>query len=246
MDVNDDNYFSGGYFIAKPANRVAGRSEGLLPDMLLSYSTCICPHLPDQWMFDWMKMEDEPDARLESAAGYGMVPEQAKAAIEWTTKHYPEDVAHSGSFYKLETARDFASRFLPHNKELAIYGLGLHKSLVRDFLKKAKPCDYQTIDAIEQTDGVYRSIQSGGHIGFGGENLGFDFLAFDPITCSLGCSWLCNGLECDFNENLGIFPVELGLIGDFESALACADLIVHEKIPVELGLWLPWLIVKYS
>lgn len=249
MSAELGNYISGGYFIAKPADRDAGRSEGLLPDKLLSFSTCIGPHLPDDWMFDWMKGKQGYDleGRLQDAAEYGLAPDQARAAIAWTTQHYPEDVAHSGSFYTLETARDFAAKFLPYNNELAIYGLGLHQSLAHDFLQNGKPPDCQDIDDIKHTtDGVYHSIQLGGSVEDGSEALGFDLLVFDPYTYALGCSWLCNGLEREFKEKLGIIPNCLGLIDDFENALKCADLIVRENIPAEPGLWLPWLIARYS
>lgn len=243
MTIKFEDYISGGYFITKPEDRDAGRNEDLLPEKLLSFSTCICGHLPDQWMFSWMKMGG-PEARKYFAAEDGLAPDQAMAVIEWTTKHYPADVDLE-LFYKLETARDFTNRFLPDNKEQAIYGLGLHRSLTCGFLKECKPHDCQEIDDKEHTNGVYRSIQMCEPIAMGGQVLGFDLLALDPTTYNLDHSWLCNGLERDFNEKLGIIPNKLGLVDDFESALGCANLIVHEIIQAEQGQWLPWLIVQY-
>jgi hypothetical protein len=237
------DYLSGGYFITQPVSRDTGRSEGVLPDRLLSFSRCLFPRLPASWMFDWMLNDTEK--ACQQAADYGIPRDRAIAAREWTTKRYSEKVAHSGLFYQLETTRDFARRFLSDHPELEIFGLGLHGSLARDFLQEALPPDPSPIEGTDPTDGVNRSILRGQSLASGGEALGFELLGFDFNRYNLEHSWLCNGLEKDFHEDPGITPNRFGLIEKFEDAMTCADRIVRESIQAEPGLWLPWLIVQY-
>jgi hypothetical protein len=241
IDLND--YLSGGYFITRTVKREAGRSEGVLPNRLLSFSDCLSPHLPAPWMLDWM-LNDEREA-IRQAADSGISLEATLAARKWTTRHYDDDVAHSGVFYRLETARDFLRKFLQNNPDWTICGLGLHSSLTARFLQEAIPPAPPNLNGVDPTDGVNRAIRSGLPLADGGEKLGFELLVFDFYSYNLEHSWLCNGLEVDFHEDPGVTPGRFGLIENFEDALACADRIVRENIQAEPGLWLPWLIVQY-
>ncbi len=244
MEIELDGYLSGGYFLTRPMDRQSWQSEQILPDRILSFSNCLAPHLPEPWMFDWM-LKDEQEA-FRQAADSGISPEGTLAARKWTTRHYySEDVAHSGLFYQLETARDFAREFLSDNPKLEIFALGLHRSLVHGFLEEAIPQDPPNRDKTDPTDGVNRAIRSGLPLANGGKPLGFELLVFDFWSYNLEHSWLCNGLEVDFHENPGVTPGRFGLIEKFEDAVACTDRIVRENIPAEPGLWLPWLIVQY-
>lgn len=245
MSVSLNEFIAGGYFISKPVPCDAGRSEDLLPEMLLSYSGCICSHLPESWMFYWMT--EEPESRIQNAGVYGISPEHAVAAIEWTTVQYQNNrVDYPGAFNSLDIAREFSSKYMPEQTEYSVYGLGLHKSFALDFLQKGKPYDLRDINDTNHIFGIYRAIQSGVPLAEGGERMGFDLLAFDP-SCDLGCSWLCNGLERDFHERLGIRPYHLGLIDKLEDATRCVAMIENHELDgePEPGLWLPWLIVKY-
>jgi hypothetical protein len=77
----------------------------------------------------------------------------------------------------------------------------------------------------------------------GGRVLGFEPLNYN-IT--LGCSWLCNGLESDIARELDIHPNPSGLIEGFTAAQSCLAYITREDVEADPGLWLPWLIVDHS
>ncbi|HNY26122.1 MAG TPA: hypothetical protein PLA90_00965 [Candidatus Sumerlaeota bacterium] len=243
MEIELDGYLSGGYFLTRPVDRQSWQSAQILPDRILSFSQCLFPRLPAPWMFDWM-LKDEQEA-FRQAADSGISPKGTLAARKWTTRHYDADMAHSGLFYRLETARDFVREFLSHNPDWTICGLGLHSSLAKRFLQEAIPPAPPNSNGADPTDGVNRAIRSGLPLANGGVPLGFELLGFDFNSYNLEHSWLCNGLEVDFHENPGITLGKFGLIEKFEDARACADRIVRENIQAEPGLWLPWLIVQY-
>jgi hypothetical protein len=244
MSETFNEFIAGGYYFSKPEPRDSGRSDDLLPEMLLSFSGHICSHLPDYWMFD---NYDLPEFQFLNAQDDGFSHENAAAVIAWTMEQYRRGNIDyfQCTFNSLEIAREFKTSFLPKESEYQLYGLGLHKSLAQGFLVKGKPEDVPDIHDTEHSCGLYHKIQLGNPLAPGGEAMGFDLLALDPLTNNLGCSWLCNGLERKFHERLGLRPNHLGLINKLEDAARCAKILEDKEVGAEPGLWLPWLIVRY-
>ena len=58
-------------------------------------------------------------------------------------------------------------------------------------------------------------------------------------------SWLCNSLERDAAEQLGVTPNSNGLIDLYDDADRVAEYANRDDVTTEPGLWLPWLIVQY-
>jgi hypothetical protein len=72
-------------------------------------------------------------------------------------------------------------------------------------------------------------------------------LGFEPLVANggLACSWLCNGLDRDAEEKLGIQTNAHGLIDSMADAARVVRYI-REDGHAEPGLWLPWLLVQYD
>ncbi|MCX5684825.1 MAG: hypothetical protein NT049_14225, partial [Planctomycetota bacterium] len=72
-------------------------------------------------------------------------------------------------------------------------------------------------------------------------------LGWEALGCDLGGtlhSWLCNGLEKDASEKLGIRPAANGLLANEADARAVVELAVREH--AEPVPWRPFLLVEYK
>ena len=91
--------------------------------------------------------------------------------------------------------------------------------------------------------GVRVALRRDGSVLATGRALGFEALCFNV---SLGCSWLCNGLEVPVARELGIRPNSSGLLSDPEEARRAVAYISRDDVGAEPGLWLPWLLLEHS
>jgi hypothetical protein len=64
------------------------------------------------------------------------------------------------------------------------------------------------------------------------------------LNGGLSCSWLCNGIDRDADDKLGIKTNASGLIERLDEADRVVQYI-REDGHAEPGLWLPWLLVRY-
>ena len=241
METNLANYISGGYYISKYVDRPPYASADLLPAKILSLSSCISEFIPDSWALSWAGDSDE--VRQNSAASFGLTPEALKQVSEWTATHFDNEVGWPNVCFRLETARLIRDRFIAAEEPVLIFGIGLHKSLQKKFCDYAKPPEQQEGFAPNGETGLYHAINSISTPPENGKVLGFEPASYGYL---LECSWLCNGLEKEIHEKLGVHPNENGYIDDFETALKCINHISLEEVGAEPGLWLPWLIVKYD
>ncbi|MEP7365365.1 MAG: hypothetical protein ABI972_19095 [Acidobacteriota bacterium] len=234
-------YASGGYHLARRLQAPVCRSPELLPSHVLSASECISEFLPDCWAIEWSSETGEE--RSTHASHFGIAPQSLPAVISWATGEFCKSFGWPNVFYTLEAAREARARFIPGTPDVVLIGLGLHKSLVSQFLEDAQPDAPKPGCAPVGETGVYQCVKSGQHPTSGGTPRGFEMLA----TCYglLTCSWLCNGLEKVCAEQLGIRPNPHGFVETFEDAMRCTNLIVLPETHAEPGLWLPWLITEY-
>lgn len=65
---------NGGYIIVNSAERVPWMSADLLPERLLSASTCTCPRVRAVWAVRWVDMTEAQ--RLESATAFWIVADR--------------------------------------------------------------------------------------------------------------------------------------------------------------------------
>lgn len=230
------DYISGGYFIARAIKRPEYLGADLVPEQIITLSRCIGDIFPDDWALSWVSCEVEH--RKIKAERFGIPKDEIEVVIDWvTTRFASKEIGYPGCFFLLDTAREFASKFLPRRDDLLLLGIGLSPELVNKFLDQEKP-----VPGFGNS-GEWEAINRKLSMSLGGTVLGFDVLGGD------GCifhSWYCNDLQIDAYREFGARPNTLGLLNSFEQASQTAEYAMRDDVGAEPGLWLPWLIASYT
>jgi len=236
------DYIAAGYYLARFADRPAYISAELMPKRILSASPDICYLFPDTWALEWTTDDDE--GRIAGAANFGISTAVLPKVIKWATQSFSTAFGWPNVFYSLESAQKARHAFLADRDDVALFGLGLHKSNVKEFLDFAAPPLQQPGFAPMGKTGVFEAVSQNRALVDNGISLGYELLV--TTAGLLTCSWLCNGLEVTFAKELGIKPNSNGFIQTFEEASRCANFISEGHVGAEPGLWLPWLTIKYG
>lgn len=245
MNMNDttlSDYVSAGYYLARLSERPEYISSALMPERLLSASGDICDFFPDYWAIESSTADEEE--RVASAEKFGICSAELQRVTEWVTRAFSREFGWPNVFYSLDAARKAKKMFLPLMEEVILFGLGIHKSHVAEFLAVAKPPAQQPGFAPELESGTFEVVSRGVKLADGGMSLGYELLVTKLGT--LACSWLCNGLERTFAESLDVKPNAHGFIETLEEATLCVQYISEGRVGAEPGLWLPWLVIKYD
>jgi hypothetical protein len=233
---------SGGFYVARLSSRTEYMSPALIPDKVLSASHCICRFFPDAWAIEWTS--ENVEEKLTKASAFGVSAIDLPTVVTWATESFSTAFGWPNVFYTLEAAQEARERFLPHDSEIVIFGLGLHRSDVEAFLRAAKPEPASRACAPVGESGVFQCVSRGDKLVPGGDVAGFELLVSD--FGMLACSWLCNGLEKECAKQLGVTTNRHGFVQSYGDASRCAEFISREETPAEPGLWLPWLVTVYS
>ena len=232
---------SGGFYVARLSSRAEYMSPELMPNKVLSASPCICKFFPDAWAIEWTS--ENLGERLKKASALGVSATDLQNVVTWATESFSTAFGWPNAFYTLEAAQEARQRFLPHDAEIVIFGLGLHRSDVEGFLRAAKP-DPATPGCTPAGEaGVFQCVSRGKKVVAGGDVAGFELLVTD--LGMLTCSWLCNGLEKECAKQLGVTTNRHGFVQSYSDASRCAEFISRDETPAEPGLWLPWLVTIY-
>ncbi|HSB13750.1 MAG TPA: hypothetical protein VLE22_04780 [Bryobacteraceae bacterium] len=242
MGITVSEYVSGGYYVTRLSRHAEYMSPELIPDKVISASGCICEFFPDDWAIEWTS--ESVDDRSRQAAALGISTIDLPKVVTWATESFSKAFGWPSAFYTLEAAQEARARFLSDDSEIVIFGLGLHDSDVEDFLRAAKPEPTKPGCAPVGETGAFQCVSGGKKIAAGGDAVGFELLA--TYTGLLTCSWLCNGLEKDCANELGIVTNRHGFVQTYADALRCAEFISRDETGAEPGLWLPWLVTVYS
>jgi hypothetical protein len=231
-----ESYVAGGYFIGRWTDRPAFVSAELLPSRIITASACIVELVPDVWSLAWTRLSE--DEREKYGNRFGLVGPTLTAFIAWCTEAF--DAGRLGwpnVIFDLAVARELRSRFLAKSDELVLLGIALPRDRVDDFVEFAVP------GPAEGEAGILAAIRRGAPLAHGGVASGFDVLGWDWGAFH---SYLCNGLEREFDAVLGIRPNGVGLFDRAEDARRCANHAQLDTTAAEPGLWLPWLTVVYG
>lgn len=240
--MSEQEYVSGGYYLARRLLTPTCMSLDLLPSHILSASECISDFFPDCWAIEWAS--ETAEERIAHASHFGIAPGALPDVTAWATDAFGKSFGWPNVFYTLEAAREARARFLAVGDDVVLFGLGLHKSLVAQFLEYSAPALSKTGCAPVGETGIFHCVNAARFTATGGNVAGYELLAtyFGLLTCS----WLCNGLEKDCAQKLGIRPNRHGFIETLDEAMRCTEFVAQPDIGAEPGLWLPWLITKYS
>jgi hypothetical protein len=234
--VRREDYRFGGYLVTRPVERGALMSAELLPGRLLTASACIARFVPDVWSLEWTTVSAEE--RRRAAAEVGIAPEALAAIIRQVTAGFDQGVFGWPNVIQSSDALVELVRLLPRPGEWVVLGLALHRSHVAAFLEQNAPGQRQG------TGGVYHVLAGEPPLPEGGTVLGFEPLGFE--NGGQPHSWLCNGLEKECFQALGIRPDANGFLGAAEEAERATAHIARDDVGAEPAQWLPWMILDYT
>lgn len=227
--------FCGGYYIMRTAPRAEHMSAELLPDNVLSISECICGFVSADWAVEWVHTRREE--RAVAARTLGLDTNAFGRACAWATQALENgDFGWPNVFPTLETAHWFRSEFFPESTAIKLVGIGLSEDYVDEFIEEFAPCRGQG------DSGTFTALSLRCPLATGGRTLGYEILGLDIGSFH---SAVCNGLEKDFANELGVVPNAEGFITDEGDARRCSDYAGLETTGAEPGLWLPWQVVLY-
>jgi hypothetical protein len=128
--------------------------------------------------------------------------------------------------------QEFASRFLVDVPAVRLLCAGLRADALDRFLAEEAP---------EPRQGIYRALSNRADPEPGGMILGWEVLCY---VYGAFHSWLCNGLERDVAERLGIRPNSVGFIDNAEDALQASEYCSRDELRAATGFWAPWRVIE--
>jgi hypothetical protein len=241
METQLSDFISAGFLVTREVDRPSYVSAELLPARIVSASGCIASFVPDTWCIEWTN--DTQESRIEDAGAFGLESQDLKEIIEWVTPRFDKSIRWPNVIIDLETAEELVCRFLRNLAHVKVLELCLHQSMVQEFCQEAEPPPQQPGFAPNGRQGVHEVILKEKLPTQNGYFLGFEPLVFDY---SLSCSWLCNSLDTQVEQALGIKPNQHGLIDSFDEAVKSVEYISRDEVGAEPGLWLPWLVIDHT
>jgi hypothetical protein len=190
---------------------------------------------PEYWGFSWCRVsQGDADAALTQLglSGSDLRPLQA-----WVEAEFERGgVGFPGVFLQYAVAVEFAERFMPNAPGVKLLGIGLPHDRVEAFLSEGRP------GADEGAPGIYRAVESGAPLAGGGTPLGFEPLGYDHGGFH---SFVCNSLEEDYSNELGLTLNEHGRFADLSACQRAVEYTCLDTTGAEPALWQPWLVIDY-
>ena len=208
----------------------------LLPDRILTASHCLVDLAPDTWAISWTG--DTMESRREAAARFGLTEQGLRELMDWSTAAIDSgSLGWPSVFLDVDNAIEFRARFLPASVDAVVFGIALPADLRDEFLEETRPGPQ------EGTPGVVMALQANATQDERGRLLGFDVLGWDYGGFH---SYICNGLETEFQRALGLRPNAHGFFATEQEARRCAEHAGLETTAAEPALWLPWRVALYE
>lgn len=224
-------YFCGGYYLVEGSSIRNWMNPSLIPATFHSLSNCICSHHPDISVLTWMNEADKGEKYRQklrlSAEEFQILQNQADQWFE------NEKYAWGQVFLDLSLAREFATNYLSHIKNIKLLAIAKTPRYRELFLQEAPSNNCQ--------EGVYRALLSHQTIDIKHNFLGYEILGYEYGWFH---SFVCNQLETDFVEKLDIELNQYGLIDRYDLAIRASDYVNFPDTGAEPSLWLPWAVVE--
>jgi hypothetical protein len=236
-DSRSDACVAYGYSILVPRQRPDwARKE--LPERIVSQSNCLKTDLTDVWLDAWREREGDMETVYREAHDHFALDRKAVDTLCLWYQTNPDVDMHA--FRTVSAAEEVVRGLLPHRSDVVIVGVGLPRKYVNELFAgdTTGPVDGAPAGISELVLDALRRDQP---LAPGGVALGFEPIV---LNGTLSCSWLCNGIDRDADDNLGIKTNASGLIEGLEEADRVVQYI-RDDGHAEPGLWLPWLLVRY-
>ncbi len=221
-----------------PTPRKDYMDEKIVPETVLSVSSCLCKQYPDTSIL-WGNSEVKKARYMDQL---GLSLNTVQLFEQWIEEHRNTgDVLFPQVFSSLHSAQDFLNRFLIQHPGIRIISIGLPERYKSDFLEDIELFSSKNPEpyGVEKMLLQHHPPEKDGAKKVGYEVLGFDSGSFH--------SYLCNGLESDFRQHFNFSPNRYGLIDSIEEADRYSDYCNElSEEETESVLWLPWAIFEHK
>jgi len=172
-------------------------ARAVLPDRIISRSRCLVGEFADVWLDAYREREADMEAV------YGQARERfglERTAVDKLCRWYQGQELEFDVFTALPPAQEIVRSFLAGRSDVAIIGVGLPRAYAQEFVTGGPP-QPQNAGFVESFNPVVDVVRRDQPLAAGGTVLGFE-----PLVANggLACSWLCNGLDRDPAEKLGV------------------------------------------
>ena len=229
MSDLENQFYNAGYFLIEGMKRAEHMSAEILPESIYSLSTCICDLHPPVAMLSWVgKQGFSPN---EYQQRLGLSDEVFLEVITKLDKFYEEQIFGFNSvFFQENAAQEFAKTYLHKIENLKLFQAISPAQLTDQILRETQtetytPDGFETVLLKKEVVEIDSSAL-----------LGYEIIVYDFGSC---CSFICNGLETDFQNNLGIKINSKGYISSLNDAGKAAEYCNLESTGAEEGYWFP-------
>lgn len=165
--------------------------------------------------------------------------------LAWAHERVREGrVLRHHAFADVATAREFATRFLPHRSNFRLVGLGLRSEVAADFLLEVATHGEVSPGCKGAPNGVRDGVERGNALEGGGTDVGYEVL--DVALGQPRCSWHCNHIEHRVLERVGVRAKPDRLLESLDDAERVATLCRDERVGCGAGLWRAWRVAEYA
>ncbi len=246
-----DEFVSGGYFLIQPFVPSPDRHAIYFPSDLVqppvvTLSPCLAEVVPDEWACsNWLPLISQ-EYRESCAAEWGIPSHIVAELFTWCLQRVEEgQILHHDAFADLETAREFALRFLPPRSDVRLLGIGLHRDLQEGLFRAVESEGAAKFGpGWGAPNGVLEGVRRRLPLATGGQHLGYEVL--DIAFGEQRHSWLCHGLERRMHDEQGVRLLPGGLISTYDQACRVAAHCDDPANHCERGVWRAWRVVNYD
>ncbi|WP_105620039.1 hypothetical protein [Vallitalea okinawensis] len=232
-----DTVILGGYMLMLASKKKHWTKFGIGSEGIISASNCICDEIIGDWILKWHSNHRELTTEYNDKL-LKLSRQKMNELIEETNTLFDINkfgVAHM--FTDISLAREIYQKYFRHINGIRLIGIGLKEDEYEIFR------DEEEIE--KDIHGYYgvnvcfnnREVMNISNI------IGYDVLGYD---WGYFHSYLCNGLEEDIYERLGIKPKHNGLYSTYDEVVKIINLIDNEIVEPEPALWQPWIVCEYE
>lgn len=221
----NEYFYLGGYFIIKSIPRTEWMNHDVLPESILSASSCICDFYPDS-SFVFNKSRKIKKKYMKEI---GIDFFEYKQMEDWLNKESENHFDYPNVFSSPNSANEFRQKFLYNQSGLRIIGVALPKTYKDSFLEE-QDLGY----------GICKNINKAMAIDSHSTILGYEILGYEHGGFH---SYLCNGLENQYKNKFNYTLNKNGFIETLKEAQVLANYTNEEVKDTEPVRWVPWAIL---
>lgn len=207
---------SGGFYITRNIARPCGLGDALLPQSLLTLSSCLTELVPDCWALEWVSCSEEE--RLAECAKIGLAKELLPSFLRLASDAFNRgDLGWPCVWQSSSAARAALAAPLKLSTDFMVFELGVPREEAAKLLAELAP------PAGDGECGLLTRLKAGRSVDPRAVALGWEVLGVERGGSFH--SWLCNAIHEDAAKELNIRPGALGLLSSGDDARAVIGLI---------------------